>query len=229
MLLSAKSLFILLCMLFLTIQPAFVYGSTHNVTPAQWKELTADKAFSYKKDKQLEPPPKEYKRSAIAQFFSWLIAFLFTGAGNVIVWIIVLAILGYIVYSVFFRNSFFFAKNRKMIPASGADGQDGEDIATTNWEALLQKATENNDLRLAVRYSYMWLLQILQQQELIKYRTDKTNYEYYTELNETQYKQPFKQLSRQYEYAWYGQFNISATTYNDYISLFNNVRNQLSA
>ena len=105
--------------------------------------------------------------------------------------------------------------------------QEEEDITNTNWEALLQKASANNDLRLAVRYSYMWLLQLLQEHELIKYRGDKTNYEYYSELAGTNYKQSFKQLSRQYEYTWYGNFLPSDTAYQQYLSLFGNLKTQL--
>ena len=105
--------------------------------------------------------------------------------------------------------------------------QEEEDITTINWERLLQQARDNNDTRLAIRYTYMWLLQLLQERQLILYRNDKTNYEYYTELNDTSYKQPFKQLSRQYEYAWYGRYAISAAGYDDFAALFNNLRNQL--
>lgn len=122
-----------------------------------------------------------------------------------------------------------FHKNKKMMGDSDPAVNDQEDIATTNWETLLQQALNNNELRLAVRYRYMWLLQLLQHQGLIQYRNDKTNYEYYTELNDTSYKQPFKQLSRQYEYVWYGHFALPAATYKEYGDLFNNLRKQLGA
>ena len=105
--------------------------------------------------------------------------------------------------------------------------EDEHDLATTDWEALLHNAVHNNDYRLAIRYSYMWMLQLMQQQGLIQYRNDKTNYEYYTELAETAYKQPFKKLSRDYEYAWYGRFELSHASYSEYKDLFDDIRKQM--
>jgi hypothetical protein len=213
--------------LYLLLQPGYYAHAAQTILPAQWQQLTSDKAFSYKKDKEVPPPPPEYQPSAFQKFFRAVFEFFGSGIGNLILWLLVLVLVGYIVYSVFFSNSFFLGRNRKMVKDTGPPQDEGEDIARTNWEALLQKATQNNDLRLAVRYSYMWLLQMLQQQEMIRYRNDKTNYEYSLELNDTQYKQPFKQLSRQYEYAWYGQFAMSAASFNEYMALFNNVKKQL--
>ena len=47
------------------------------------------------------------------------------------------------------------------------------------------------------------------------------------ELGDTVYKQPFKQLSRRYEYAWYGKYECTMAMYDEYIGLFNNVKHQL--
>lgn len=223
---ARKILLMCVWLLVFMLVPGHAAHAARNLPPARWQELTADKAFSYKSDKEVAPPPHEYKESAIHKFFSAFFEFFSGGIGNVILWIIVIALVGFVLYSVFFSNNFLFSRNRKMSEDEELVRAD-EDVATTNWEALLQQATQKNDFRLAVRYSYMWLLQMLQQRELIKYRADKTNYDYYAELNETAYKQPFKQLSRQYEYAWYGEFTLSAESFHSYLGLFNNVKNQL--
>ena len=68
---------------------------------------------------------------------------------------------------------------------------------------------------------------LLQKKELINYKNDKTNFDYYTELNASEFRQPFKTLSRQYEYAWYGNAVPSDAAYSEYLSLFNNVKKQL--
>ncbi len=208
--------------------PAF---AAQNITPARWQQLTQDKAFSYKNDIEAIQPVKQYEPGLLMKILRSIFNFLGNGAGNILLWIIVSCIVVYIVYRLFFSgDSFIFGRSKKTVKETGAPHQEEEeDLATTNWEALLQQATGNNDLRLAVRYSYKWLLQLLQQRELIQYRNDKTNYEYYAELNETGYKQPFKQLSRQYEYAWYGHFTLSPAAYSEYIALFNNTRKQLGA
>lgn len=209
--------------------PSFAAATDPKPTPAQWQQLKSDKAFTYKNDREKIDKPKEYKPGALQKFFKAFFEFIGSNTGNTLIWMLVIAGAGFLIYKVFFsKGSFLFTKNKKLGAGEDTGGKE-EDIAGTNWEVLLQQATTNNDLRLAVRYSYMWLLQMLQQRELIQYRNDKTNFEYYAELSETQYKQHFKQLSRQYEYAWYGRFTLSPAVYNDYISLFMNVKKQLNA
>jgi hypothetical protein len=201
-----------------------------NITPAQWEQLKGDKAFSYKNDKEKTISPMDYKESSLQKFFRSFFEFFGSSFGNTLAWIIVISVAIYVIYKLSLgKDSFLFGRDKKQIGKDGPAEQDAEDIATTNWEALLQQATSNNDMRLAIRYSYMWLLQLLQQQQLIQYRNDKTNYEYYSELKETRYKQAFKQLSRQYEYAWYGKFSVPSAAFNDYLALFNNLKKDLKA
>ncbi len=126
------------------------------------------------------------------------------------------------------NGGFLFAKGKKAIGDNSDQGIENEDIEATNWEKLLQQAMAANDTRMAVRYRYMWLLQLLQQSNLIQYRNDKTNYDYFTELQETEYRQSFKQLSRLYEYAWYGNFALTSGAYNDYLAHFDHLKNQLA-
>ena len=198
-----------------------------NVTPAQWQQLTEDKAFSYKNDQETIKQPEKHKPGLMEQMLQILFALFGSGIGNVLLWIVLACVLLYVAYR-FLQNkeSFLFSRNKRNMSDTSPPQESG-DVAATDWEQLLQQANENNDTRLAIRYTYMWLLQMLQERELIRYRTDKTNYDYYTELADTAFKQPFKQLSRQYEYAWYGHYTISPAAYNDYTALFNNLRNQL--
>jgi len=212
----------------LLLMSAPVYAVPH-IKPDQWQQLTQDKAFSYKNDIEAIQPVKQYNPGAIQKIIAAIFNFFGSGAGNVLLWIIVIGAVTYISYKLFLSSdSFLFSRGEKILREENKELSE-EDLETTNWEALLQQAISNSDMRLAVRYSYKWLLQLLQQRELIQYRNDKTNYEYYTELNETKYKQPFKQLSRQYEYAWYGRFALSPAAYNDYLALFHDVRKQLGA
>lgn len=230
--LFGKNNFILVfCLLCFAIQPVITRaGSDRTITTEQWQKLTGDKAFNYKNEKEKARKPAEYKENAFSKFVRTFIELLASGAGLALAWVLVICIVVFILYKLFSGNgSIMFSKRKKAMNDPGTQAQEEEDIAATNWEALLHKAITNNDMRAAVRYSYMRLLQLLQQHELIQYRNDKTNYEYYTELSETGYKQPFKQLSRQYEYAWYGHYNLSPAVYNEYIALFNNLKKQLGA
>jgi len=204
--------------------------AAHTITQEQWHKLTDNKAFGYKNDKEVITPPKTYEPGMIQKLLKSLFNFFGSGGGNILLWAIVIGVVCYVVYRLFFsKDSFLFSRSKRMVQETGPPQQEEQDLATTNWETLLQQAAANNDLRLAVRYSYMRLLQLLQHRELIKFSNDKTNYEYYTELDKTKYKQPFKLLSRQYEYTWYGNYLPSAPAYAEYLAQFNNLKKELGA
>jgi hypothetical protein len=210
--------------------PAGVLAAKRQILQAQWQQLTQDKAFSYKNDLETLQPVRQYDPGTLQKIFAALFNFFGSGAGNILLWLIVICVVFYIIYRLFFSSdSFLFGRSKKILSEADKPQDDDEDLILTNWEALFQQAVNNSDTRMAVRYSYKWLLQMLQHKGLIQYRNDKTNYEYYTELNETVYKQSFKQLSRQYEYAWYGHFALPHTAYNDYMAMFQSTRKQLGA
>lgn len=216
--------------LFFLLHYSLVYANSDRaITPVRWQQLTRDGAFGYVNEVEKFKQPQNIDSGFLQKIFRALFGFFNGSIGTALLWLLLLGGIIFIVWKLFLdKDSFMFSRSRKRMDGEDV-GQEDEDISATNWEALLQQAKGNNDLRMAVRYSYMWLLQLLQQHELIQYRIDKTNYEYATELNDTVYKQPFKQLSRKYEYAWYGHFVISDAGYNEYADLFNNVKKQLGA
>ena len=219
---------ILLCLLYI-LSP--VQAATHaerKVDPEQWQRLVTDKAFNYKDLQEAAHEPKKQDLSAIQKLIQGLFDFFGGGFGNALLWIIVIGVVGYIFYKLFISaDNFLFRKNKRSMAEETGPTDTGEDITSTNWELLLQKAMDAKDARMAVRYSYMWLLQILQRNELINYRIDKTNYDYYLELNETDVKQPFKRLSRQYEYVWYGKYPITETACAEYMEQFDHLKRKL--
>jgi hypothetical protein len=216
----------LFCMLCLAL-PAFYALAAP--TPAEWRQLKSDKTFNYKNEVESLPLPDDNGQGGFQKILMSCIHFLMGPAGTLLLWILVIGIVSYIVYWLSVSNgSFFFGRSQKKVTDNGPATPEEEDINGTNWEALLRQANHDEDTRLAVRYRYMWLLQMLQERELIRYRNDKTNYDYYTELDKTNYKLPFKQMSRLYEYAWYGNFTLSPVAYHDYAGLFDNMKNQLA-
>ena len=50
---------------------------------------------------------------------------------------------------------------------------------------------------------------------------DKTNADYYKELRNTSYGKEFKELSRLYEYIWYGDFKLDESRFKIIIQKFN--------
>lgn len=84
-----------------------------------------------------------------------------------------------------------------------------ENIHEIDFAQELQKAIETGNYRLAVRLLYLDCLKKLSDHELIYWQPAKTNAAYVNELTDTVLKTEFKQLTRQFEYVWYGDFPIN--------------------
>jgi hypothetical protein len=74
---------------------------------------------------------------------------------------------------------------------------------------LIQEALADNDTRLCIRYHYLWLLKYYSDKNIIVWNHQKTNRDYYYEIQSKEHKQQFEKLSYLYNHIWYGDFEIS--------------------
>ena len=84
-----------------------------------------------------------------------------------------------------------------------------ENIHAIDFDGELQKAIQTGNYRLAVRLLYLDCLKTLSDYQLIDWQPAKTNANYIDELSNTPLKDEFRQLTRQFEYVWYGDFGIN--------------------
>lgn len=199
------------------------------ITGQQWQQLTSDKDFDYQHTKEVAQK-KQSDTNAITQAFLFLYSFFTSSLGRFIVWLLFFILLGRILFKVFF-NDRLFASNSKKLKTDEMGMQDNmeENLLTVDWEQLMQQAAKEDNWILAIKYSYIRLLQLMQQKELIDFRGDKTNRDYYNELTDSSYKKPFRQLSSFYEYAWYGRYPLSQQQYEDYMQKFQSLKNRLTS
>ena len=88
-----------------------------------------------------------------------------------------------------------------------------ENIHTTDFDKLIQKAKNDNEYRTSIRYYYLWLLKSLSDKQIIEWDIEKTNSDYYYEIKNESKKAEFQLLSYIYEYCWYGEFDINQTDF----------------
>ncbi len=74
---------------------------------------------------------------------------------------------------------------------------------------LIQKAISNKNYRMAVRYYYLNILKQLEVKQFIIWELQKTNDDYSKEITQQNIKQSFENLTRLYDFVWYGNFNIN--------------------
>ena len=89
-----------------------------------------------------------------------------------------------------------------------------ENIFEINFEKERSKAIAESHYRIAVRLMFLSVLKNLSQKDLILYKQGKTNFDYLLQMQPTKYYSEFSRITRNYEYSWYGQFEVDSGIYN---------------
>ena len=177
------------------------------------------------KEFQYERTVNDEAKSFWANFKSWLMRKIFGNITpeladrtlNIIYWI--LALFGIVVVAVWLYRSEFFGAPMQRTTRLG-DGlmeetaRSEEDIESRILSALAQK-----NYSIAIRWVYIKAIKLLSQKQVIKIRQDKTNYDYFLEIKSDKIKEPFRSLTRIYEYSNYGKFDTEVSHYQESDSL----------
>ncbi|HET8887148.1 MAG TPA: DUF4129 domain-containing protein [Salinimicrobium sp.] len=102
-------------------------------------------------------------------------------------------------------------------------------IQSENIESLIEKAKENKDYRLAVRYYFLLILKNFIDKNIIQYQMEKTNEDYISEINNLQWQNEFKSLAHVYDFTWYGNFLIQENGFFKVEKQFQNLNAQLKS
>ncbi|RYZ28280.1 MAG: hypothetical protein EOO10_10100 [Chitinophagaceae bacterium] len=194
------------------------------VPSAKVEELKGDDAYWYanqapekKKKQEAQQQPKSSKGLLDAGWFRNLL------------WIIILcSFIGVVIWYLASSNINLFQKGSKKIVENEVEEEITDDIFSINYEREIEKAADAKNYRLAIRLWYLKTLKELSDRNIIDYRNEKTDSEYVNSLNGSRYYKDFFRLTRNFEYTWYGQFNLSAEAYNMMQTDFITFKNSLS-
>jgi len=180
-----------------------------------------------KLEKFRQDPDFRYDREnvAVLSIWDWIAAWLRNRFGdafkrfddaivrkvvNYAIYGIVVMTLMYVVIKLFgadLRGVFFTPKKRVLSDAAV------EDMEQVDFEALIAQFMEKRDYRRVVRLMYNKTLKELSALNLIRWKIDKTNGEYCAELAGSPLLHDFTELTRIFEYIWYGNFDLSADSF----------------
>ncbi len=169
-----------------------------SVTKQRLAELRSDRDFWYV-DYRFEKEREQRKRRNTAftdhplfQGLLWLL--------------IIVGFVGFVILYLANSNVGIFRKTRSI----DIEGEEGgtEDIFSINYQREIDRATAAKDYRLAIRLMFLRLLRSMSDKQVIQYQSDRTNFDYLLQLSSTPWYRDFFQLTRHYEYSWYGQFSI---------------------
>ena len=125
------------------------------------------------------------------------------------------------------NNIGLFRRKNKTISSTGEEELATEDIFAINYQKEIDKAEANANYRLAIRLLFLRLLKNMAEKNIIQYKQDRTNLDYLFQLHQTGYYNNFFRITRNYEYSWYGQFDVSEDAYRMIRNDFNQFNGQL--
>ena len=120
-------------------------------------------------------------------------------------------------------TAFFSGNSKTIAPLNVSE----EDITQIDLDALINQALSQKDYRLAVRYMYLKVLKQLTFKEIINWHFEKTNSDYYREIESEALKENFEDVSYLYEYVWYGEFPLDAKGFQRAQTLFHTMNTKI--
>lgn len=157
---------------------------------------------------------------------SWLDRMLSSSGLQFFLWLLAVIFILFILYKLFLTEGVF-----RRVSASAKDNKPdvAEEIIDheSDFDALIRNAVQVGNFRLAIRYHYLQTLHLLAQKNQIQLATDKTNYQYVSEIVNKGYQNEFAALTLNYEYAWYGEFAIDELLYSKLKGAFVSFKNKI--
>jgi len=198
------------------------------------QELLDDNDFNYTEYDQPDNIWTRFKKW-LGQIWDRFTQWLF-GVGEVTgFWAILLRLLPYlIIVGVLFLLGWLFMRvnPRDMLFEKREAPQiiltDDEDIIQNqDIQQLIELALKENNYRLAIRYYYLSVLKKLSDTELINWESQKTNTDYLKELTDDSLKSKFQNITRLYDFIWYGSFEVDEKSFHQAQQKFKSITNSI--
>ncbi|HLY70994.1 MAG TPA: DUF4129 domain-containing protein [Puia sp.] len=168
------------------------------------ENLKKSKDFEYANDAAYLAKEPLNSRSPGDRFWNVL-----TGkAAQVFVYILLTGVLLFAFYKIIAANKLylFYSKPKKAV---AAQKEESEDEMPENVDEKIKETLLEKNYRLAVRFMHIKALQLLDENELIRFTPRGTNHDYASALKGTAFAKNFQQLTTIYEYVWFGNFTLT--------------------
>lgn len=219
---------------------SIVRYDTSDIDPIEFSEedfetFKQDSTFNYE---EVEPENTWWSDitnwfyNILRSFFEWIF-----GVGNAegylavflqILPYLLLALFLYLVIRFFVKSNMQgMGKNRKN-PNVVSLSEDEHIIKNEDIQQLIKNALADQNYRLAIRYYYLYILQLLSEREMIDWQQQKTNDDYLEELSESVLKNEFGKATLLYDYVWYGEFELDQSRYEKAEIVFTSLKNAIA-
>ncbi|WP_290792055.1 DUF4129 domain-containing protein [Flavihumibacter sp. UBA7668] len=167
------------------------------------------KEFAYANDPAYWSSPE--KEADDVKEEGWLEQFMGSSFFRFLLYAIVAILLIYALYRLLSeQNMLLFSKKSIRKKRQGIQEEDKHEPGL---EELLKKAEKEHDFREAVRLQYLSLLFLLRDKSLVEYHPEWTNSAYLRMLRKHPSFAAFRNLTRIYDFVYYGGFETDAAKY----------------
>jgi len=133
---------------------------------------------------------------------------------NVLLWVIIIGIFAAAIIYFLIQNKINIFSKEAVSAADDENNETQEDIFHLSYTKLIQNGEKAKDYRAVIRLMFLQTLKLLSDTNAIHYQPDYTNLDYLQQLKQSKYYNDFFDAMRNYEYVWYGKFDISMEHYN---------------
>lgn len=187
------------------------------------KKFDTESIEKYRADKDFDYTEKKEEPGFFAKAWNWFLRlltrffeFLFgveqaTGALRTFLSILPYFLLAVVLY---FLLKFFLKVDTNALSMQEQNKaivnltEEEELIKNQDLQQLIDKAIADKNYRLAIRYSYLAILQRLVHVKLIDWQQEKTNEDYIKEIERDSLRSLFSKSTLLYDFVWYGNFEI---------------------
>ena len=190
-----------------------------------YNQFKNDETYDYY---QTKPGNRSFYDTIANAFFNWLRKNINPDITakqvKITMWVIagiVAIIFLFIIYR--YKLSLFYINRKNKI-----DFQiEAEDIHALDFDKLIKDSLDSGHFSDAIRWAYLQILKESHERQYISWEPFKTVIEYTNEFRRTDLKQDFKNLSQQFLYYRYGNFDATQDTYSAFSTLSNSIIRRL--
>lgn len=166
--------------------------------------------------REVDPPKQQREKISQASWFQTLL------------WILIIG--GFVAFLVIWlagSNIGIFGKKRRNIADESNEEEIAEDIFAINYQKEIDRAAASGNYRFAIRLMFLRLLKNMSERNIIRYKHDSTNMDYLMQVSSSNHYNDFFRITRNYEYSWYGQFEVREEAYKVIRNDFDNLDRKL--
>lgn len=196
------------------------YHEMRYISDSLVKVLKENKKLQYYDIKKEPPKRLPWLERFLTAMFNSISAIRF------ILMILLLAGLGFLLYRYMKVNGMTIFRKAKLIDGL-TEIQEEELQSGEEYEEKIKTAIAAGDTRQAIRWWYLYTLFQLAGRQMIVAGREKTNNDYLRSMRSSPYYKKFAALTLDYEYIWYGGFEVSEDNFRNINQEFRDFNNAI--